>query len=85
MIAAAAAAIDTRPPKRIVQRGPHASPIHPTKGAPIGVVPMKIAMYNAITRPRMAGATVICTVAFAVVSRVRALRPTGISASAKVQ
>ena len=54
----------------MVQRGPSALPIQPMIGAPIGVPPMKIAMYSAITRPRICGATDSCTVALALVIRV---------------
>jgi hypothetical protein len=42
-------------------RGPYWSATQPTKGAPRGVPPAKMAMYSAITRPRMAGSVVVCT------------------------
>jgi hypothetical protein len=54
-------------------------------GAPIGVPPMKTAMYKAITRPRMAGVVLSWIVALAAVIRVRDDRPTGISEIAKDQ
>ena len=49
------------PPPTSVQRAPKCSAIQPSSGAPIGVPPMKIAMYSAITRPRISGALAICT------------------------
>jgi hypothetical protein len=54
-------------------------------GAPIGVPPMKIAMYRATTRPRSCGAVDSWTVALAAVIRVSDDSPTGISATAKVR
>ena len=72
-------------PIPIVQRGPNVSEIHPMSGAPAGVPPMKIAMYNAMTRPRISGATRVWTMAFAVVSAVSAENPTGTRARANVQ
>ena len=38
-----------------------ASATQPTTGAPTGVPPSRIAMYNASTRPRSAGSVVVCT------------------------
>ena len=69
----------------MVQRAPNVSPTQPMIGAPIGVPPMKIAMYSAITRPRIAGAVRNWTAAFAAVIRVSEPSPTGISATANVQ
>ena len=46
---------------------------------------MKIAMYSAITRPRISGATRVWTMALAVVRAVSAVRPTGTRASANSQ
>lgn len=45
---------------------------------------MKIAMYSAITRPRICGAVDNCTVALAAVIKVSADRPTGTSETANV-
>ena len=43
---------------------------------------MKIAMYSAITRPRMLGSVVICTVVLAAVITVSANNPVGTSSAA---
>jgi hypothetical protein len=69
----------------MVHRGPNVSPTQPMMGAPTGVPPMKIAMYRAITRPRIAGSVASCTLVFAAVIRVSDDSPTGISARAKVR
>ena len=51
-------------------------------GAPTGVPPMKMAMYRAITRPRITGSVLSCTVALAAVISVSEDSPTGIRATA---
>ena len=43
------------------QRAPATLATQPTSGAPMGVPPMKIAMYRAITRPRITGSVVVWT------------------------
>ena len=53
-------------------------------GAPSGVPPTKIAMYRAITRPRITGSVVVCTMLFAVVMNVIDVRPTSTREIAKV-
>src|SRR3954449_5344584 len=63
------------PPPMRVQRAPNVSPTQPTMGEPSGVPPMRTIMYSAITRPRMAGATLIWKVAFAEVIMVSDAMP----------
>jgi hypothetical protein len=57
----AKAATAAAAPRRIAARGPYSAATQPTIGAPMGVPPMRIAMYSASTRPRSAGSVVVCT------------------------
>lgn len=41
------------------QRGPAVSMTHPISGAPIGVPPMRIAVYRLMTRPRKRGSVMV--------------------------
>ena len=50
------------PPTARAVRGPQTSETHPINGAPIGVVPRRHIMYRLMTRPRISGAVVSCTV-----------------------
>jgi len=54
--------IAATPPTARAVRGPQASETHPINGAPIGVVPRRHIMYRLMTRPRISGAVVSCTV-----------------------
>ena len=66
-------------------RGPQVSETHPISGDPIGVVPRRHIMYRLMTRPRMSGAVVSCTVWLAAVRTVSTHSPTGIVEAAKSQ
>jgi hypothetical protein len=57
-------------------RAPRFSATQPMTGAASGTLPMKTITYSAAMRPRIAGVDVIWIIAFAVVARVRMLRPT---------
>ncbi len=65
----------------MVHRGPQASPIQPTSGEPSGVPPMKIAMYSAITRPRICGSVLNCTEVLAEVMAVSEVKPAAASST----
>src|SRR5665647_2013810 len=59
------------------QRTPTRSAITPMIMAPMGAPPWLMAMYSAMTRPRIAGSLVTCTVEFDVVRAVMLARPDG--------
>ncbi len=46
----------------------HVSATHPVIGPPIAVLPRKIVVYSAITRPRMSARVNRCSVEFAVIA-----------------
>ena len=73
---------EATPPTRTDQRAPRFSPIHPTRGEPMGVAPRKIIVYSAMTRPRMCSAVEIWMAAFADVIIVSIARPVGTESTA---
>ena len=73
------------PTASIGARPPYSAASQPTSGPPSGVPPRKSSMNNAMTRPRMVGATLSCTALLAAVVNVSAAAPVGTSMSPNVR